>query len=177
MKITESQLRSIIKKELNVMINEAEMSQNTADGDAKTKYAEFAKKLSPKTRLALISFLEMLKTSAGQKVIQFIKTNKQSSPITGGIAENFSFRNADASTAWTSMLLTPFLVHAAQVAFEVRPTEYTNILGYLGGVGGGLAIGALIDILRAMNKEDTGESEVPGLGSVRYGNEPNARNR
>lgn len=40
-----------------------------------------------------------------------------------------------------------------------------------------LAIGALIDILRAMNKEDTGESEVPGLGSVRYGNEPNARNR
>jgi hypothetical protein len=151
MKITESQLRNMIRKELASALSEN--TQATDNQDLQAKFQAF------------------LKTKEGKEAEELSKKLKQNlNKPTSAVKE--SLGDIDASLTATGVFLGPFLAYLAQQGLGINPSLETNVIGFLAGVAGGAALGAGLDYLRR-DKKDT-EAEVPSAGSARWKTDPRA---
>jgi hypothetical protein len=149
MKITESQLRNMIKKELASAL--AENAQTIDNQELQAKFEAF------------------LKTPEGKKAQQLANVAKTA--LTKN-KMNEALSDMDASLAATGIFAGPFLAHLAATGVGINPSLENNVLGFLMGVLGGGAIGLGLDYLRR-DKKNT-ESEVPSAGSARFKTDPRA---
>lgn len=160
MKITEAYIRKLIKEELENVVS-SENDNAVTMQDVKELFASFEATREGKNAI------DLAKRIAGTDLSKQMKE---------------SIGDRSATLAAAGVLLGPLMAHALQIGLEIPPNLETNVLMFLAGVVGGGVIGLGADYLSDKAKERSDaktnpNDKVPGLGSVRYGNEPNARKR